>query len=129
MSNPASPAVLKRIRQRLLTLALTLPGAYEDDPWQECVVKVDKKIFVFLGTGHGEHGPGFGVKLRSSHEEARGAEGVSPMGYRLGQSGWVWITLAAADVPAEVFEDWIEESYRCVALKRRVAELDRRTEG
>jgi len=49
------------------------------------------------------------------------------MAYGLGKSGWVNVILTKTDIPAEVFEDWVEESYRSIALKRRIAELDRRT--
>ena len=36
-------------RDSLLEFALSLPEAHEDHPWGETVVKVRKKIFVFLG--------------------------------------------------------------------------------
>lgn len=36
-------------RAQLRTYALTFPEAYEDYPWGEMVVKVQKKVFVFLG--------------------------------------------------------------------------------
>ena len=35
-------------REQLRTFALGLPGAYEEFPWGESVVKVNKKMFVFL---------------------------------------------------------------------------------
>lgn len=119
-----------KVRARLLRVALDLPGAWEDHPWGETVVKVDKKVFVFLGTGdQAENGPVFGVKLLASHAEALGVDGITQMAYGLGRAGWVSVRIARADVPVEVFEDWVEESYRAVALKRRVAELDRRTQA
>jgi len=127
MSDLRSPADAARVRRDLLALALTLPGAYEDLPWGETVVKVDKKIFLFLGTEEPDRDPRFGVKLRDSHEQALGADGVTQMAYGLGKSGWVNVILTKTDIPAEVFEDWVEESYRSIALKRRIAELDRRT--
>jgi hypothetical protein len=34
-----------------------------------------------------------------------------------------------AEVPVPLLCDWIEESYRLIAGKRRVAALDRRSEG
>jgi predicted DNA-binding protein (MmcQ/YjbR family) len=120
----------ERVRARLLRLALGFPGAWEDHPWGETVVKVDKKVFVFLGMDEsGENGPRFGVKLALSHAEALGVDGITRMGYGLGKAGWVDVRIAQAEVPVEVFEDWVEESYRAVALKRRVAELDSRTQA
>ena len=37
------------VRRTLLEYALTLPEAWEDHPWGDSVVKVRKKIFLFLG--------------------------------------------------------------------------------
>jgi predicted DNA-binding protein (MmcQ/YjbR family) len=121
-----SPA---RILERLLELALGYPGAWVDHPWGETVVKVDKKVFVFLGVDGEEDRVGFGVKLHASHAEALGVDGITQMGYGLGRAGWVNVRLTKADVPLGVYEDWVEESYRAVALKRRVAELERRTQA
>jgi predicted DNA-binding protein (MmcQ/YjbR family) len=114
-----------RVRERLRALGLEYPGAWEDHPWGETVVKVDKKVFLFLGMDDADSRPRFGVKLTTSHEQALGVDGVAPMGYGLGRAGWVDVALAETDLPAEVCEDWVEESYRSVALKRRVAELDK----
>lgn len=122
-----SPA---EIRARLLELALGYPGAWVDHPWGETVVKVDKKVFLFLGVDdEAEDRVRFGVKLGSSHEEALGVDGITQMGYGLGRAGWVDVRLTNAEVPQGVYEDWVDESYRAVALKRRVAELERRTQA
>ncbi|MDQ3706964.1 MAG: MmcQ/YjbR family DNA-binding protein [Chloroflexota bacterium] len=40
---------LREAHEQLKAYALSLPGAYEDHPWGESVVKVNKKIFVFFG--------------------------------------------------------------------------------
>lgn len=112
--------------RELREYALGLPEAYEDFPWNESVAKVNKKVFVFLGVEDSEeYPPVFGVKLRDSRDQALGGEGAAPMGYGLGRSGWVSISLTV-DVlpPIEVLQDWIEESYRIVAPKRLVARLD-----
>jgi predicted DNA-binding protein (MmcQ/YjbR family) len=109
----------------LCSFALDLPEAYEDFPWGDRVVKVGKKIFVFLGSGDG--GVGLAVKLRESHEEAIGMDFTTPSGYGLGRHGWVNCSFPPrADVPVELLCDWIDESYRLIAAKRLVAELDRR---
>jgi predicted DNA-binding protein (MmcQ/YjbR family) len=104
----------------------SLPGAYEDFPWDELVVKVGKKVFVFLGSPP-DMALSVGVKLRDSHEAALSLGFTSPMGYGLGRHGWVTASFAAGDEPpVELLCDWIDESYRLVAGKRRVAELDGR---
>ena len=110
--------------------AFSLPEAWEDHPWGESVAKVGKKVFVFLGVADGSYPPGFTVKLRESHEQALGVEGVEPSGYGLGKAGWVSVPLGAEGLPpVEVLTDWVEESYRIVAPKRLVAELDARASG
>src|SRR5919108_5596284 len=111
------------IPARILAFALSLPGAYEDHPWGETVVKVGKKIFVFLGTGDE---PGMSVKLPDSNAQALMTKGAEPTGYGLGRAGWVSIPLRGRAVPLGVLTDWVEESYRAVAPKRLIAELDAR---
>lgn len=106
--------------------ALGLPGAAEDFPWGECVAKVNKKVFVFLGSADGDP-PRVTVKLPDEelHAHALSLPGAEPTGYNLGRSGWVTIPLGGAGGPsAELLCDWTEESYRVVAPKRLVAELD-----
>jgi predicted DNA-binding protein (MmcQ/YjbR family) len=105
-------------RPKLGEFALTLPQAREDFPWGERVIKVRGKIFVFLGGDE----PTITVKLVESHGHALSVEGSRPTGYGLGKSGWV--TVPVADVPIDALRDWIEESYRIVAPKRLVAQLD-----
>ena len=102
-----------------------MPGAYEDHPWDEEVAKVGKKIFVFLG-GDASPEPAMTVKLCDSHEQALAVPGSAPTGYGLGRAGWVTVPFRATTPPLDVLKDWVEESYRIVAPKRLVAELDRR---
>lgn len=108
--------------------ALSLPGAWEDHPWGETVAKVGKKVFVFLGMPDTEE-PGMSVKLTESHDHALSLPGAAPTGYGLGRAGWVSLPLASADT--ELLCEWIDESFRNVAGKRLVAQLDalRRSEG
>jgi predicted DNA-binding protein (MmcQ/YjbR family) len=106
----------------LRTAALSFPGAWEDFPWGEVVVKVQKKVFVFLGTP-GADRPAITVKLTVSLDHARSTAGASPAGYGLGKAGWV--TVPIAPLKADLLTDWIEEIYRNVAPKRLAAELNR----
>jgi predicted DNA-binding protein (MmcQ/YjbR family) len=115
----------RKIRASLLAYALGLPETYEDHPWGETVVKVNKKIFLFLGVEDGSHAPGFSVKLPESRDQAIAVPGAEPTGYGLGKAGWVSLTLATEQLPPiGVLHDWVEESYRAVAPKKLIAELD-----
>jgi len=109
-----------RARQKLLRFALALPEAYEDHPWDETVAKVRKKVFVFFGGTQKL----MTVKLVESHGHALSIAGVKPTGYGLGDSGWLNIPVDAPGLDHELLCDWVEESYRIVAPKRLVAELD-----
>lgn len=112
---------------RVREFALGLPGATEEFPWGESALKVNKKVFAFLGVTDGSYPMGMTVKLtdEETHAHALTAPGAEPAGYGLGRAGWVRIPLEEKDVPdAELLCDWVEESYRAIAPKRRLAELD-----
>ena len=108
-------------RETLLAFALSLPEAIEEHPWGEDVVKVRGKIFVFVGTAASKR---ISVKLAESHAHALATDGAEPTGYGLGKAGWVTVPIRAPGVSPGVLRDWVEESYRIVAPKRLVAELD-----
>ena len=110
------------VRAKLLTFALTLPEAVEDHPWNETVAKVGKKLFVFFGGNPSRDR--ITVKLVESHGHALSIEGAEPSGYGLGKAGWVTVPVDAEGLDVELLCDWIEESYRIVAPKRLVSELD-----
>jgi predicted DNA-binding protein (MmcQ/YjbR family) len=112
------------VRARLQAFALGLPEASEDFPWGERVAKVKGKVFVFFGPDEPANPPLMTIKLVESHGHALSIEGAEPTGYGLGRSGWVNVPLHADSVTFDLLRDWIEESYRIVAPKRLVAELD-----
>ena len=68
-------------RSKLRRYALSLPGAWEDFPWGESVVKVGKKVFVFFG--HSKKDLTLSVKLPSSNLLALDLSFTSPTGYGL----------------------------------------------
>jgi len=105
--------------------ALAFPEAYEEFPWGERVIKVNKKIFVFL---HGDARElRVTTKLPQSYGAALLAPFTKPTGYGLGKSGWVTASFHARDqAPYDILRDWIGESYRAVAPRRLVAGLPRR---
>ena len=107
----------------LETLALGFPGTWADNPWGDSVVKVGKKIFVFLGDNPEQQV--ITVKVPESHEHAMSFEGAVPTGYGLGKAGWVTIPVGGLKRDdAEVLHDFVEESYRAVAPKKLIKELD-----
>jgi predicted DNA-binding protein (MmcQ/YjbR family) len=134
-AQPGVSAAVTRTYARLEDLARSFPDAWEDHPWGDRVFKVNRKIFLFLAladpTDGVEHSAdaamSLTVKLPDSHEEALTFPFVTPTGYGLGRAGWVTARFRArARPPAGILADWVDESYRAVALKRQVAELDRR---
>ncbi len=104
--------------------ALALPEAWADTPWGDRVVKVGKKIFVFLSSDDSER-PGITVKLPESRDHALSYDGSLLPGYGLGKHGWVTVYLDGVP-PAEhdVLLDFVEESYRTIAPKTLVKRLD-----
>jgi predicted DNA-binding protein (MmcQ/YjbR family) len=115
-------AVVDRVRTKVLEFALSLPEAVEDHPWDETVAKVRKKVFVFFGGDPTRNR--ITVKLVESHGHALSIEGAEPSGYGLGRAGWVTVPVDADGVDVGLLCDWVEESYRIVAPKRLLAQID-----
>jgi len=121
MKRPISKA--KQVETKLREIALAYPGAREEFPWGERVVKVGKKVFVFMGMPEGG-GLGLSVKLPDSGTMALMFPFATPTGYGLGKSGWVSARFEAGDAPPlPLLRAWIDESYRAVAPKTMVARL------
>ena len=59
----------------LKSFALGFPGAWADNPWGDSVVKVGKKIFVFLGDDAEQHV--ITVKVPESHDHAMSFKGAA----------------------------------------------------
>ena len=115
--------------EKVREFALGLPGATEDFPWGDTVAKVNKKVFVFLGVTDGSYPLYVTVKLKDEavHAHAMTAPGAEPAGYGRGKAGWGSIPLEEKGSPAaELLWDWVEESYRTIAPKKLIAELDAR---
>ena len=121
-------AEVARTAAALREFALGLPGAWEDFPWEDDrTAKVGKKIFAFLGRAEPGDDHRISLKLPDSAEQALALGCCQPTGYGLGRANWVTITVGAADCPpVEVLLDWVEESYRAVAPRTLVRELDAR---
>lgn len=107
------------VAEELRKAALAYPGAYEERPWGELAIKVKGKIFVFLGR------EGLSVKLPRSNGLALSFPFAEPTHYGLGKSGWVTAHFEGdQEVPVGLLVEWIDESYRAVAPKTLVKELD-----
>ena len=119
---------MTRLAEPLRAFAFGLPEAWEDHPWGESVAKVGKKVFVFFGSTDGDGQFGFSVKLPISNDEALSMPFTVPTGYGLDRGHWVTVR-PPEDTPAELLLAWIEESYRTVASKALVAQLDAKSGG
>lgn len=110
------------IADRLRAFGLTYPGAHLKSPWpNHADLAVNGKTFAYLSVD-----PPFSISCRLplSAERALDLPFTQPTGYGLGRWGWVTATLEhEADAPLELFEAWIDESYRCQAPKRLLKEL------
>lgn len=113
----------KKVQDELEGFALSLPEAWFDNPWDESrVSKVRKKIFAFYGD---QDNPSIGVKLTDSLDHGRSMAGATAMAYGLGKSGWTRIPIAGIDeAEVEVLHDFVEESYRLIASKSLIQQLD-----
>jgi predicted DNA-binding protein (MmcQ/YjbR family) len=117
---------IDRTNEALRAFALGLPEAWEDRPWGESVAKVGKKVFAFFGTEETcADAVAVGVKLPTSADAVLAEPGAERMGYNLGKAGWIWAKFTAKEVPpVELICEWIEESYRAVAPKKLIRQLD-----
>ena len=116
----------RKCETALRKYALGFPETWEDFPWGERVVKVGRKVFVFMGLPDGQLT--LSVKLPESQTVALMLHFAEPTGYGLGNSGWVTARFAANEKPPEdLLREWIEESYRAVAPKKLVATLSGET--
>jgi len=101
-----------------LGYALSKPGAWQDEPWEESVVaKVSDKIFAFFGQADGST---VGLKCGLTREEAdellhRFPEDVSVMPY-IGRSGWNTVRTGGAVDDDDVCE-LIDASYDYVVSR------------
>jgi predicted DNA-binding protein (MmcQ/YjbR family) len=97
-------------------------GKAQPRPWGERVIKVNKKIFVFM---HGDaKGLRVTTKLPRSYGAALMAPSAKPTGYNLGKSGWVSSSFGKGDSPPyDILKSWIDESYRAEAPRRLPKDL------
>lgn len=111
------------VHEAIREVALGYPEATEDHPWGETAIKVNGKVFLFLGMSE-EKKVSFSVKLPSSRDIAIDLPFTEPTHYGLGKHGWVTAKLDdLSDAPLDLIKAWIDESYRAVAPKKLVKTL------
>jgi predicted DNA-binding protein (MmcQ/YjbR family) len=109
----------KALRER----GLAWPETHEDFPWDHRALKVKGKVFAFLACEDGAFS--MSVKLPQSGVAALDRPFAQPTGYGLGKSGWVSVQFDAGErPPLDLLLAWLEESYRAVAPKRVLKQLD-----
>ena len=112
----------------LRDLAIKYPEATEEFPWGHRAIKVKGKIFLILDHTNGVLS--VTVKLPDSNAYALMQRYAQPTGYGLGKSGWVSCKFNPGDeVPMDLLEEWVEESYRAVAPKKLLLALNAREAG
>jgi predicted DNA-binding protein (MmcQ/YjbR family) len=116
----------KAAEAELIAFAATFPGAWEDHPWDHTVMKVGNKIFVFFGGAASQpHELTITVKLPISYEMALTLPYMSPAGHGLGRAGWAHLHQESGDdIDLATIRGWIDQSYRAVAPKKLVKQLD-----
>ena len=110
--------------QAVNAFALGFPEAYEEFPWGHSAIKVRKKIFVSSGFD-ADGAFRMSLKLTESNFEALLLPFTEPTHYGMGKHGWVTSSFAAdVEPPLPLLRGWIEESYRAIAPKALVKQLD-----
>jgi hypothetical protein len=114
------------IAQQLQAHAMTYPEVSESPSCVNRSFKARKKGFLFLG----EKDTGalrLMVKLSSGVESAKAVAEVNPDSWSVKGPGWITGNFTDDEAPpVDVMTGWIDESYRLLAPKTLVAELDAR---
>jgi len=118
----AVDALVKKLRD----LALSYPDTYEDHPWGETAIKIRPtgKVFLFIGSHDGQ--VLFSVKLPNSRDMAVDLPWAEPTHYGMGKHGWVTGRLESKNIPFDLIRAWVDESFRAIAPKKLVKQLDAR---
>ena len=126
MANTLSirPERLERLRQ----MCLALPETSEKEAWGDPTWRVRDRIFA-MHKGNFEGGRP-SVWFKAAHGEQAVLVGADPRRFfvppYVGSKGWVGAYLDGARVDWDELAELVEDSYRLIAPKRLVAELDQR---
>ena len=112
----------KQVLKKLQTICLALPATKETLTWGKPHFRVGEKIF--CGCGEDQGGPRIGLKMEAYESQVMmKLPGIEKAPYSRKGDGWV-------SIDPGVFDDWEEiervivSSYRLIAPKRIVAQLD-----
>lgn len=112
---------LESLELELRDYALEFPEVSEDHPWGHRAMKVNKKVFVFLGGDKNAKELSLSVKLPTSRDMAVDLPFAEPTGYGMGKHGWVTARFTkVSEVPLDLLKAWIDESYRAIAPKKLI---------
>jgi hypothetical protein len=116
---PAEQTVAARLRK----IAAKLPGVTETrDKFGHTTFKVGKQSLVLLGDHDGT--PSLGIKTDVITQAALIKGGGFYRPPYIGQHGWVSIEGTAKQLDWEVIEEVLTDTYRAVAPKKLLAQLD-----
>jgi predicted DNA-binding protein (MmcQ/YjbR family) len=116
---------LTAAKKTLRTHALAYPRTIEDFPWGHSAFKVKGKAFLFTYLDDKAGVLSLSMKLPHSGRTALIFPFAKPTEYGLGKSGWVTSKFQEADdIPVDMLMQWVDESFRAIAPKRVLAELD-----
>ena len=105
----------------VLEYCLQLPGAWQDEPWEDSLVaKVGSRIFAFFGSFGDEDGEGIGLKCGTGRDEAdewlhRFPDDARPMPY-LARGGWNSLRIGVA-IPDDELLEAVDASYTWVVSR------------
>ncbi|MBI3822899.1 MAG: MmcQ/YjbR family DNA-binding protein [Planctomycetes bacterium] len=121
---------LKKALAALRKHALSYLECVEDFPWGHSAFKVKGKAFLFTYLDDDKGVLSLSMKLPLSGKMALTLPFASSTRYGLGKSGWVTCLFHAGDdVPIDMLQEWIDESFRAIAPKRIVAQLESEPEA
>jgi len=118
---------LDTLVEKLRKLGLSYPDTYEDHPWGHIAIKIKPagKVFIFIGTH--EDRVTFSVKLPDSRDMAVDLPWAEPTHYGMGKHGWVTGHVKPKEAPMDLIRAWVDESFRAIAPKKLVKQLDAKT--
>lgn len=113
----------KKPIDRLRTIALALPEAYEEETWGSATFRVRKKIFTMAGDDDGRLS--LSCKATREDQQALIAQG-SPYFFPayVGSKGWIGVDLLAPALDWDEVAELVTESYRLIAPKRLSALIE-----